>query len=532
MEIDGIELRGTARVVAYGSAACHIRERNHSEEEYERLKVNEGKPLDLWQLEFSVYNGSGKALDHMIARYGIESPWPPCTNWSDNPGVSTTEALWSDKSGFIQRSGKPFSVAPGETLTEEVLLVVFHEDAPRFANWSVDYNFAEGTHAAPDSQPPQAGAQPPAEQQPARAQVESPAEQPAQGQAAAPQPAQAPGLPVGISAGEMCAGKPEGSACWQELDNQPGCYLWNGSLGLNSSATWSGECADGLAEGTGEIKWVWGSDREESATSTGQMQQGKRHGQWVLRFADGGVQEGPYVDGKEHGQWVIRYADGSVHEGPYVDGKRHGQWVLRDADGAVGEGPYVDGKRHGQWVFRFADGAVGEGPVVEGKQHGQWVHRDADGDVHEGPYVDGKQHGQWVIRYADGDVHEGPYVDGKQHGQWVIRYADGDVHEGPYVDGKRHGQWVIRYADGSVHEGPYVDGKRHGQWVHRFAGGTVSEGPYVDGKRHGQWVFRFAFGAVEEGPYVDGKQHGQWVLRDADGDDISVDTYVNGKQVD
>ena len=85
METDGIELRGVARVVAYGAATCHIRDINHSEEEYERLKVNEGKLLDLWQMDFSVYNGSGKGLDHLIALYGVEAPWPPCTHWSDNP---------------------------------------------------------------------------------------------------------------------------------------------------------------------------------------------------------------------------------------------------------------------------------------------------------------------------------------------------------------------------------------------------------------------------------------------------------------
>jgi len=61
------------------------------------------------------------------------------------------------------------------------------------------------------------------------------------------------------------------------------------------------------------------------------------------------VIEGPYVDGKQHGNWVIRYADGEVHEGPFVDGKKHGQWVLRFADGEVQEGPFWDGEKHGQW---------------------------------------------------------------------------------------------------------------------------------------------------------------------------------------
>ena len=54
--------------------------------------------------------------------------------------------------------------------------------------------------------------------------------------------------------------------------------------------------------------------------------------------------EGPYVDGRMHGNWVIRYPDGGVDEGPYVDGRMHGNWVIRYADGRVEENLYVDGE--------------------------------------------------------------------------------------------------------------------------------------------------------------------------------------------
>lgn len=32
----------------------------------------------------------------------------------------------------------------------------------------------------------------------------------------------------------------------------------------------------------------------------------KRHGRWVLRFADGDVAEGCYVNSREHGHWIVR----------------------------------------------------------------------------------------------------------------------------------------------------------------------------------------------------------------------------------
>ena len=281
-----------------------------------------------------------------------------------------------------------------------------------------------------------------------------------------------------------CAGTAEGAECWEELADKPGCHVWDSRYIPEQTVIWSGRCAGGVIVGEGALVWTKdGQSREWTGTAL----DGRRQGHWVGRFADGNVQEGPFVDGKRHGHWVRRGADGGVAEGPYVDGKVHGHWVLRFADGDVAEGLIVDGKRRGHWVLRFASGTVGEGPFVDGTRHGHWVRREADGDVQEGPFVDGTRHGHWVVRFASGTVEEGPFVDGTRHGHWVRREADGDVAEGPYVDGTRHGHWVERFADGGVAEGPYVDGKRRGHWVVRDPL-MFMEGSYVDGKQHGRWV--------------------------------------------
>ena len=83
--------------------------------------------------------------------------------------------------------------------------------------------------------------------------------------------------------------------------------------------------------------------------------------------------EGPYVDGKKHGRWTVRHADGGVSEGPVVDGKRHGQWTLRFGDGSVWEGPFFDGVKHGQWNLRDADGST----KVREFRHGERIERPA-----------------------------------------------------------------------------------------------------------------------------------------------------------
>ena len=365
MELEGIQLRGSARVVAYGAATCEIRE-GFAGDDKAYDPANRGQPLDVWQLDFSVYNGSGKALDHLIARYNIASEWPPCSSW-DGPSAGTVDGTveWSDTSGLIQESGV---VEPGQTLTATTYLVVFHSDEPpQFARWSMDYEFA--------ASPPAGGAG----SETARQTTGAPSEPARAGSRFQPE--------------ETCAGKEVGSSCWMELENQPGCYLWNGGLAENATVTWSGDCSAGLAQGTGSRTWSYTRDdgKPFSYTSTGELRDGKENGHWTQRFADGDVHEGPYVDGERDGHWTLRFADGDVHEGPYVDGKPNGHWTLRSADGDVHEGPYVDGKPNGHWTLRSADGDVHEGPYVDGERDGRWTYHAANGEC------------LWVSTYSYGE---------------------------------------------------------------------------------------------------------------------------------
>ena len=331
-----------------------------------------------------------------------------------------------------------------------------------------------------------------------------------------------------------CAGQPKGTACWMEVADQSGCYLWNPNLQVDATVTWTGECVEGLAQGTGTGKWVYDSG-EKTQENTGHLEDGRRHGQWVIRFASGTVWEGPYEAGRWHGQWVFRIKGWGVGGGPYVDDKRHGPWILTDGDGGKWEGSFEEGKQQGIWVWREKDGDVHEGPIVEDKRHGQWVRRKKDGSVEDKFYVEGKIVGS---NAETGVMEEGLLVNGKMHGNWILRGTGGSVEEGPYVDGRRHGGWTIRGADGNVWEGTFAEGQRHGHWVQRSKSGYVTEGPYVEGKRHGQWAWRDKNGSVnekmsvcrgqantahwtsfrdrdgsvnEEGPYVEGKKHGDWV---------------------
>lgn len=159
LAVDGVELHGTVRRIMPGAGTCNVLETDTS---YETKKANHGAPMDVWRLDFSVRNGSGRWLDHLIARYEVESKWPDCTNWSGpddtrfrelNSDVPLHELTvgWSGTIGSIQESGRNV-VQPGQTLTTTEFVIVLSADPePRFSNWSTDFDFA----VAPP--PPDAG---------------------------------------------------------------------------------------------------------------------------------------------------------------------------------------------------------------------------------------------------------------------------------------------------------------------------------------------------------------------------------------
>ena len=209
-----------------------------------------------------------------------------------------------------------------------------------------------------------------------------------------------------------CAAQPQSTdaSCWGEISERSACYVWTRP---GATVTWTGECSGGLARGTGLLTEA--TDYWETR-GTGQIQDGKRHGHWALRWENGIVEEGPYIDGEPHGDWVLRAADDSV----------------------IGEGPYVNGKRNGHWVHPFPDGSVEEGPYVDNAQNGHWVRRATDGTVlWEGLYADGARTGYWVLRWPTfGLVEEGPYVDDERHGDWIVRFEDGRVADIRFDNGE------------------------------------------------------------------------------------------------
>ena len=530
LEVDGIELRGEAQLVMSGGGTCNVLE---SDTAYDEKKENHGAPMDVWRLDFSVRNGSGRWLDHLIARFQIESEWPDCTNW-DGPeaGEFPQNIEWADSIGHIQESGRNM-VAPDQTLTETRLLIVLRGDPePRFANWSLDFDFA--------------AAQPPADSQSGAS--GSPAATPAVQQATASASGQ---LPPDIQAdrylrqAEQAVRDGDAATALAAMERLEALQQ---DYGLEPppedhyryAQAWEAAGAPERAMAAAvRYLQLQGRDAEHYIEALDLMNRAET-GEAAVVAADAGVRTEPaqlFRPGPEEPSCTGQADSPSCwtelvsHPGCYVFLVELSWAPELTTTWSAG---CTDGLANGSGTLTVVEGDYQvdvTGLRRDGKPVGHSVVSSNNGFVFEGPYVDARRHGRWFFRHPKGTVGEGQYVEGEKQGYWREIARSGGVNEGLYVEGERHGDWALRFASGRVNEGPYVEGERHGDWALRFASGRVNEGPYVEGKKHGDWVERNADGSGWEGLYVEGKKHGDWVFRDADGNVTSRQTWRNGELV-
>ena len=355
-ERDGIELRGTARIVTNEVAAC-----DEGPVVFHTLKRNHGQPLHIWQLDFSVHNGSGRPLQHIVAHFNIRSKLPPCSNWH-GPRVRASSServfwgqdlpgpvFWGDSLEVLEDS----NIERGAELRGTVLVLVFHEHRPTFANLSVNFELGEQASATGLETVAKAGR--PADSADEKSLTLDRTDE----------------STLGFSADQTCIEQPD-APCWRELENQPQCYVWDDyEEGAAAIMSWSGECSGGLAHGEGTLTSDWvGTDRagfvhRSKEVSEGQLQNGKKHGHWSTDFTS-----------EAGGEWYGRNSS----RGPYVNGTRHGQWYLHSRLSGMGDRvSYVDGKKHGPWSRSMASGSGVRGTYLADKKHGHWYYAYDDG---------------------------------------------------------------------------------------------------------------------------------------------------------
>ena len=368
-EDQGVELHGRITVAAYGYSECIVMETHHSESHYEEIKENHGERLHIYRVDLSVYNGSGRAVEYVLANANLDAADElACTTHEEGADFVPIMPVVFPISLQEYGVGKPAALLPGETVTKTEYVRVWIDDpAPRFANRRFSFGFVDssGDSLASASRAPSVASGP-----------APPASPPV-----APQTSAAQGLPSGVTDSNTCQQgtiQQQENGCWMEIRSQPTCYVWIDPPprwnGVTPTPTWSGGCAAGFGEGDGTLRFEDSNlIRDFWVTSTGLLAGGKRVGDWVRNNSSHDTTSGPYVDGRRHGHFVTRIFDNptslsAVFEGPYVDGEQHGFWVYTYIrDGLVDRGQYVRGERHGTWVTQHPNGSVSEEVYVHGE---------------------------------------------------------------------------------------------------------------------------------------------------------------------
>ncbi|KAF0105656.1 MAG: junctophilin-4-like [Rhodospirillaceae bacterium] len=150
------------------------------------------------------------------------------------------------------------------------------------------------------------------------------------------------------------------------------------------TATWSGPCVDGRAQGSGVLEWF--SEGRLSVRYSGQMENGRvtGRGEWIENGArydgvwnDGELREGvaTYPDGRRYsgrwgrGRWirgVLTAPGGYSLEERWYEGQLTGKGIARGPQGQY-EGNWTEGVPEGSGVFVTHDGRRFEGKWRHGK---------------------------------------------------------------------------------------------------------------------------------------------------------------------
>jgi hypothetical protein len=219
-------------------------------------------------------------------------------------------------------------------------------------------------------------------------------------------------LALGIAGAYGLLGGPSAHAeGWVSVTNQD-CKVWSNDpsdTGITWSATWTGPCKKGYADGPGTEEWF-------------------KNGVFDQRL------EGELKQGKRTGVGTYTWASGNRYEGAFVDDARTGKGKFFWVNGATYEGDFVAGKLSGKGVYVWADGKRYEGDFVDGAITGQGYQVEPNGNTYRGQWLNGKFSGPGVITFAsDGAVREGSFVEGKLYdgtdtradGTLIATYANG-----------------------------------------------------------------------------------------------------------
>ncbi len=139
-------------------------------------------------------------------------------------------------------------------------------------------------------------------------------------------------------------------------DPKTNCKVWDPYFSPSQSITWTGDCANGLAQGRGTLQWF--NNGKAGERDEGEFKDGRQQGRGVRVFSNGARYEGEFNNGKREGYGVEVFADGGRYEGGWKENTFDGHGVGTLANGNRFEGEFRAGKPNGQGTYKAKAGTV------------------------------------------------------------------------------------------------------------------------------------------------------------------------------
>lgn len=137
-----------------------------------------------------------------------------------------------------------------------------------------------------------------------------------------------------------------------------------------------------------------------------------------------------------HAQAVL--PNGARYTGEMREGRPHGNGRAIMPSGEIFEGEFVAGELTGEGTYNHPNGARYRGTFVGWKMHGTGRFVNPRGEIYEGEVREGFPEGQGRMRMPNGDEYRGGFVRGQFEGQGTVTYAR------PQADGSTQTSGVWR----------------------------------------------------------------------------------------
>ncbi|MBV9533222.1 MAG: hypothetical protein JO283_19685 [Bradyrhizobium sp.] len=133
-------------------------------------------------------------------------------------------------------------------------------------------------------------------------------------------------------------------------DPKSGCKVWDPHPFAGETASWSGNCIEGFAQGPGSV--LWSRDGKPFEKDEGSWDRGRQSGRGSQDWGSGRYQ-GEFVGGEPSGQGVMSLQT-ARYEGEFRNGKPSGEGTATNLHG-VYKGRWKDGcLRQGEKTIAFA----------------------------------------------------------------------------------------------------------------------------------------------------------------------------------